>query len=50
MLVTIGGRLSVIDVILWVLWILGTTGRAVGGRKHYYPTKKGAPKWAGLTS
>jgi len=32
-LVTIGGILMVIGVILW---ILGTTGRAVGGRKHYY--------------
>ena len=32
-LVTIGGILLVIGVILW---ILGTTGRAVGGRKHYY--------------
>jgi hypothetical protein len=31
--VTIGGILLVIGVILW---ILGTTGRAVGGRKHYY--------------
>jgi Family of unknown function (DUF6131) len=35
-LVTIGGILLVIGVILWILWILGTTGRAVGGRKHYY--------------
>jgi hypothetical protein len=32
-LVTISGILLVIGVILW---ILGTTGRAVGGRKHYY--------------
>jgi Family of unknown function (DUF6131) len=32
-LVTIGGILLVIGVILW---ILGTMGRAVGGRKHYY--------------
>jgi len=32
-LVTIGGILLVIGVILW---ILGTTGRAVGGRKYYY--------------
>jgi hypothetical protein len=32
-LVTIGGILLVMGVILW---ILGTTGRAVGGRKHYY--------------
>jgi hypothetical protein len=31
--VTIGGILLVIGVILW---ILGATGRAVGGRKHYY--------------
>jgi hypothetical protein len=32
-LVTIGGILLVIGVILW---IFGTTGCAVGGRKHYY--------------
>jgi hypothetical protein len=32
-LVTIGGILLVIGV---VLWILGSMGRAVGGRKHYY--------------
>jgi hypothetical protein len=32
-LVSIGGILLVIGVILW---ILGTMGRAVGGRKHYY--------------
>ena len=32
-LATIGGILLVIGVILW---ILGTMGRAVGGRKHYY--------------
>jgi Family of unknown function (DUF6131) len=32
-LVTIGGILLVIGVILW---ILGSMGRAVGGRKHYY--------------
>jgi len=32
-LVTIGGILLVVGVILW---ILGTTGRAFGGRKHYY--------------
>jgi len=31
--VTIGGILLVIGVILW---ILGSMGRAVGGRKHYY--------------
>ena len=30
---TIGGLLLVIGVILW---ILGSMGRAVGGRKHYY--------------
>ena len=30
-LVTIGGILLVVDVILW---ILGTTGRAFGGRKR----------------
>jgi hypothetical protein len=32
-LVTIGGILVVVGVILW---ILGSMGRAVGGRKHYY--------------
>jgi hypothetical protein len=32
-LVTIGGILMVVGV---VLWILGSMGRAVGGRKHYY--------------
>jgi len=32
-LVTIGGILLVIGVILW---IFGTMGRAVGGRKYYY--------------
>ena len=32
-LVTIGGLLLVIGV---VLWVLGSMGRAVGGRKHYY--------------
>jgi len=32
-LVSIGGLLVVIGV---VLWILGATGRAIGGRKHYY--------------
>lgn len=30
---TIGGILLVVGV---VLWILGSMGRAVGGRKHYY--------------
>ena len=30
---TIGGILVVVGVILWVL---GSTGRAIGGRKHYY--------------
>jgi len=30
---TIGFLLVVVGVILW---ILGATGRAVGGRKHYY--------------
>ena len=23
-------------VIVAILWVLGSTGRAVGGRKHYY--------------
>lgn len=32
-LVTIGSLLLVVGVILW---ILGSMGRAVGGRKHYY--------------
>lgn len=32
-LVTIGGILVVVGV---VLWILGSMGRAIGGRKHYY--------------
>jgi len=32
-LVTIGGILMVVGV---VLWILGSMGRAIGGRKHYY--------------
>lgn len=32
-LVTIGGIILLIGVILW---ILGSMGRAVGGRKHYY--------------
>lgn len=30
---TIGSILLVVGV---VLWILGSMGRAVGGRKHYY--------------
>ena len=30
---TVGGILVVVGV---VLWILGSMGRAVGGRKHYY--------------
>ena len=30
---TIGGILIVVGVILWVL---GSMGRAIGGRKHYY--------------
>ena len=30
---TIGAILLVVGV---VLWILGSMGRAVGGRKHYY--------------
>lgn len=32
-LYTIGGILLVVGVILW---ILGATGRAVGGRNHWY--------------
>ena len=32
-LTTIGGILIVVGA---VLWILGATGRAVGGRKHYW--------------
>lgn len=32
-LYTIGGILLVVGV---VLWILGATGRAVGGRNHYW--------------
>ncbi|MFE0810925.1 hypothetical protein ACFW4M_31590 [Streptomyces sp. NPDC058794] len=32
-LTTIGGILLVVGA---VLWILGATGRAVGGRKHYF--------------
>ena len=38
MLVTIGGILWVMSVILW---IFGTTERAVGGRKHYYGQRRG---------
>lgn len=33
LLTTIGGVLVLIGAILW---LLGTTGRAVGGRKHYF--------------
>jgi cbb3-type cytochrome oxidase subunit 3 len=33
MLVTIGFILLLIGV---VLWVLGSTGRAIGGRKHYF--------------
>jgi len=33
LLTTIGGVLIVVGVILW---ILGATGRAVGGRNHYW--------------
>lgn len=33
LLTTIGGALVVIGAILWVL---GATGRAVGGRKHFF--------------
>ncbi|MGW7412139.1 DUF6131 family protein [Streptomyces sp. NPDC054863] len=33
LLTTIGGILVVVGAILW---ILGATGRAVGGRKHYF--------------
>ncbi len=32
-LTTIGGVLIVVGAILW---ILGATGRAIGGRKHYF--------------
>ncbi|CAM5240824.1 DUF6131 family protein [Streptomyces sp. NPDC087440] len=32
-LTTVGGILVVVGA---VLWILGATGRAVGGRKHYF--------------
>ncbi|MFI5809021.1 hypothetical protein [Streptomyces sp. NPDC051561] len=33
LLTTIGGILLVVGA---ALWILGATGRAVGGRKHYF--------------
>lgn len=33
LLTTIGGVLVLIGA---VLWVLGATGRAVGGRKHYF--------------
>ncbi|MEV1045266.1 hypothetical protein [Streptomyces sp. NPDC049916] len=33
LLTTIGGILLVVGAILW---ILGATGRAVGGRKHFF--------------
>ncbi|MFD3523939.1 hypothetical protein [Streptomyces sp. NPDC058653] len=33
LLTTIGGVLVLIGALLW---ILGATGRAVGGRKHYF--------------
>ncbi|GGU78179.1 hypothetical protein GCM10010498_40210 [Streptomyces cavourensis] len=33
LLTTIGGILIVVGAILW---ILGATGRAVGGRKHFF--------------
>lgn len=33
LLTTIGGILVVVGA---VLWILGASGRAVGGRKHYF--------------
>ncbi|MFJ6087799.1 DUF6131 family protein [Streptomyces sp. NPDC092369] len=33
LLTTIGGVLIVVGAILW---ILGSTGRAVGGRRHYF--------------
>ncbi|MFD3971407.1 hypothetical protein [Streptomyces cyaneofuscatus] len=33
LLTTIGSILIVVGV---VLWILGATGRAVGGRKHFF--------------
>lgn len=33
LLTTVGGVLIVVGA---VLWILGSTGRAVGGRKHFF--------------
>lgn len=33
LLTTVGGVILVVGAILW---ILGATGRAVGGRKHYF--------------
>ncbi|MET9535524.1 MULTISPECIES: DUF6131 family protein [unclassified Streptomyces] len=33
LLTTVGGVLVVVGALLW---ILGATGRAVGGRKHYF--------------
>lgn len=33
LLTTVGGILILVGV---VLWILGATGRAVGGRKHFF--------------
>ncbi|MGW7066704.1 hypothetical protein ACWGII_38440 [Streptomyces sp. NPDC054855] len=33
LLTTVGGVLIVVGA---VLWVLGTTGRKVGGRKHYF--------------
>ncbi|NUW02727.1 hypothetical protein [Streptomyces sp. CAI 127] len=33
LLTTIGGTLILVGAILW---ILGATGRAVGGRKHFF--------------
>ena len=33
LLTTVGGILLVVGA---VLWILGATGRAVGGRKHFF--------------
>lgn len=33
LLTTIGGVLLAVGV---VLWLLGATGRAVGGRRHYF--------------
>ncbi|MEV8318473.1 DUF6131 family protein [Streptomyces sp. NPDC059900] len=33
LLTTVGGILVVVGA---VLWVLGASGRAVGGRKHYF--------------